>query len=286
MLVFDDGESVGSLSSGCVEAAIVSQAVELLGNPTPLMVRYGQGSPYIDIRLPCGGGMDVLFLPHPDPNIFQSILDRLHQRRPATIVLGLAGAIHMLDHPTPCSVSRGSLVVTHSPPMRIVCLGNGAEMLAFMDLAASFGAIVEVLSPAAEIIDSATARGQRATRLLSPSSEVPIEGDSRTAFLFLFHDHDWEPPLLARVLREDSFWIGAMGSPRTHQHRLAALEELGIAPHHRTRVRGPIGLIPSSRDPATLALSALAEIVGASSASGLPRGNMTDGEIEKCAEPA
>ena len=265
MLVFDDGESVGSLSSGCVEAAIVSQALELLGNPRPLVVRYGQGSPYIDIRLPCGGGMDVLFLPHPAPGLFQSILDRLHRRQPATVALGLTGGSRLLDQPAASGVARDSLVITHVPPMRIVCLGNGAEMLAFMDIAAAFGAIIEVLSPSLEIVAAAVARGHRGARLLSPSSLVPVEGDPWTAFLFLFHDHDWEPPLLARVLPLESFWVGAMGSPRTQKDRLAALSEMGVAEHLRQRVRGPIGLIPSSRAPATLALSALAEIVDAAS---------------------
>src|SRR3546814_17256123 len=90
-----------------------------------------------------------------------------------------------------------------------------------------------------------------------------LEGDPWTAFLFLFHNHDWEPPLLARALETESFWVGAMGSPRTQKARRAALKAYGIEEEIIARVRGPIGLIPPTRDPATLGLSAFAEIAGA-----------------------
>src|SRR3546814_10428076 len=82
-----------------------------------------------------------------------------------------------------------------------------------------------------------------------------LEGDPWTAFLFLFHNHDWEPPLLARALETESFWVGAMGSPRTQKARRAALKAYGIEEEIIARVRGPIGLIPHTRDPATLGRS-------------------------------
>jgi xanthine dehydrogenase accessory factor len=81
--------------------------------------------------------------------------------------------------------------------------------------------------------------------------------------LFLFHDHDWEPDLLARALDTPALWIGAMGSERTQAARRAALAARGVDAKSIARVRGPVGLIPASRDPSTLALSAFAEIVGA-----------------------
>ena len=81
--------------------------------------------------------------------------------------------------------------------------------------------------------------------------------------LFLFHDHDWEPELLSRALATPAFWVGAMGSERTQSARRAALAAQGVGAEAIARVRGPVGLIPASRDPATLALSAFAEIVAA-----------------------
>jgi xanthine dehydrogenase accessory factor len=56
MAVADDGRSIGPLSGGCIEAAIVAEARDALRAGAARVVRFGVGSPYIDVRLPCGGG--------------------------------------------------------------------------------------------------------------------------------------------------------------------------------------------------------------------------------------
>ena len=78
--------------------------------------------------------------------------------------------------------------------------------------------------------------------------------------MFLFHDHAWEPSLLEQVITQPWFFIGAMGSRRTHANRLEQLRERGIAEEALARITAPLGLIPSARDPMTLALSALAQV--------------------------
>ena len=67
--------------------------------------------------------------------------------------------------------------------------------------------------------------------------------------------------LLRHLLARPAFYIGAQGSRATQASRLRQLAEMGVAPELRERVRGPIGLIPSSRDPKLLAISVLAEVV-------------------------
>lgn len=136
-------------------------------------------------------------------------------------------------------------------------------MLTVLKLARSFGAEVELYSPDAQMIKTVRAEGVPCTPLKFPGSPAELRGDPWTAFLFLFHDHDWEPLLLKRTLETASFWVGAMGSRRTQQARQAALAACGVPDDAIERVRGPIGIIPSSRDPSTRALSALAEIVAA-----------------------
>jgi xanthine dehydrogenase accessory factor len=265
MAVLDNGDSAGSFSSGCVETAIVTEALDVLREGRPRTVRFGQGSPYIDIRLPCGGGMDVLFLPDPPADMVDGALVRLETRRPLVLLLDPAGQLRVLPEETAevAGWRGGVFAVGHAPPLRLTLLGHGAEMLTTLRLARSFGAAVELYSPDDQVVEAGLAEGARSVRLLSAGSTVALEGDPWTAFLFLFHDHDWEPALLKEALATPSFWIGAMGSPRTQEARRAALAACGVPHEAIARVRGPIGLIPSSRDPATLALSALAEIVGA-----------------------
>ncbi len=79
--------------------------------------------------------------------------------------------------------------------------------------------------------------------------------------MFLFHGREWEEHLLPQALALPAFYTGAIGSRRTHTARLAALAAAGVAPERIKALRGHIGLIPATRDPATLALSVLGEIV-------------------------
>ena len=84
----------------------------------------------------------------------------------------------------------------------------------------------------------------------------------------MFHDHDWEPQILIQALAGPAFYIGAMGSERTHNMRQQALIERGIAAKDIARIEGPIGLIPSMRDANLLALSTLAQIVESAQKAG------------------
>jgi xanthine dehydrogenase accessory factor len=77
----------------------------------------------------------------------------------------------------------------------------------------------------------------------------------------LFHDHDWEPGILKAALAGDAFYIGALGSRRTHANRLDTLRKLGVSAADLDRITGPIGLVPSMRNATMLAISTMAEIV-------------------------
>src|SRR3546814_16748928 len=82
MAVLDNGDCAVSFSSGCVEAAIIAEAIEVFSESRPRVVRFGQGSPYIDIKLPCGGGIDALFLHDPSTDVLELALECFASRRP------------------------------------------------------------------------------------------------------------------------------------------------------------------------------------------------------------
>jgi xanthine dehydrogenase accessory factor len=88
-------------------------------------------------------------------------------------------------------------------------------------------------------------------------------GDPWSAVVFLFHDHAREPLLIERALSQPAFFIGAIGSRRTYTARLDTLRGRSIRQEALERIVSPLGLIPSARDPATLALSALSQVVDA-----------------------
>ncbi|GEN98530.1 hypothetical protein NSE01_03630 [Novosphingobium sediminis] len=252
MAVLADGRSAGSFSGGCVEAAVIAEAQDVLAKGYGRTVRYGVGSPYLDIRLPCGGGIDLLFTPHPDPAVLSEILARIDARKAAVLRLNEGGAA-LSSTPGAHGFQRA-----YAPPLRLVALGHGEDLTALVRLARAFGVTVEAFAPAT---DRHAAAEPGVIPLVSRTALPDLVGDPWTAFVFLFHDHDWEEMLLPHALAQDGFYHGAVGSARTHHARLAGLRTIGVPQASLDTLRGGIGLIPATRDPATLALSVLGELV-------------------------
>jgi xanthine dehydrogenase accessory factor len=272
MGVDERGDFIGSFSGGCIESAIVGEARRILSSGQAEIVRFGAGSPYIDIRLPCGGGIDILVTPDPPAALLREIVDRLEARQPVALALSAGGAIDLVP---PAMVDRDGWVgphfhVRHDPPIRIVIAGHGDEPVALARQALAYGAQVELLTPDAVAADRVRALGAPVTLLKATSRIPPLHFDPHSAMILLFHDHDWEEALLLSALEQPCFFIGAMGSRDTHARRVAMLEGRGVPASLRARIHGPIGLIPASRDPDTLALSVLAELVEAARAIPAP----------------
>jgi len=262
MAVRGDGRFVGSFSGGCVEAAVVAEARQVLANGAASLVRFGAGSHYIDIRLPCGGGIDLLFTPDPPLALLRDAVTLLETRAPVALKLGRNGSVTLDEGGVgaSCWVDGHSFVARHEPDLRLVIAGHGAETAAMVRLATGFGAQVHVLTPDEELLRQCLLPGVTGDLLLTARSPVDLGLDCHSAFIVLFHDHDWEPQLLARALTSEAFIIGAMGSRTTHAQRCAALESLGLPAAAIARIVGPVGLIPATRDPELLALSILAQI--------------------------
>jgi xanthine dehydrogenase accessory factor len=241
MVVAANGRTLGSFSGGCIDGAIVAEAQAALAAKASRLVRFGVGSPYVDVRLPCGGGIDLLFEPQPDAAAVDAALAALAARQPASLALG-------------------GYTCHYAPPLRIVALGQGEDLLALARLAASFGAQVEAHTPDAALLADLRACGASADHLASRTQPPQLAGDPWTAFVFFFHDHDWEEALMPPTLAQTAFYHGAIGSRATHAARLAMLQSAGVPGPHIALMRGHIGMIAATRQPAMLALSVLAEV--------------------------
>lgn len=260
MAVAADGRRIGSFSGGCVEDAVAAEALEALRDGWGRVVRYGIGSPYIDIRLPCGGGIDLLFTPRPDAKAIAATLDMLDRRNAVALDLG-CDSVKVLDQPMPRAWDGHSLHHAYQPSLRIHALGQGEDLIAFARLGAAFGAHIHALTPDHNTRQVLAGEGIEATFLPSRTTLPIAQSDPWTAIVFLFHGRDWEELLLPQAMKLSTFYLGAIGSRRTHAARLAMLAQAGIPAESIGALRGHIGVIPATRDPATLALSILGEIV-------------------------
>ncbi len=254
--VADDGEMHGYLSNGCIDRDIQLQAMEALRSGERRLVRYGKGSQFLDLKLPCGGALTVLLDPKPDPNVLADAHTALSHRQLAQM------------HFSPPREDAGAGVVAktfkYAPKFRLCLAGRGAVFQAVVRAAAASGFEVYALSPDEEDIDAISeCLSAPAQRLTHPGSAVDLSLlDAHSAFLTLFHDHEWETALLREALKSDARFIGCMGSKRAHENRAQDLLAMGVDPEQVERIQGPIGLVPSLRDANLIALSALAQISG------------------------
>ena len=260
LVVDAHGNFAGSLSGGCIEAAVVAEALQVIKAGVPRQVRYGAGSGYLDIKLPCGGGIDLYFNEIMDHNLGADILAKFDERQSLTLrVTKYDGGIELMSGAAKFGFvdSPDYLTINHIPPLRIVVFGQGATIPILRDMAVITGADVAVLSPERGVIEHMP----DAHFLKSPNAILPVTFDAWSAAIMLFHDHDWDHVLLARILDGPSFYFGAMGSHKTHNMRCEMLRANNIDEELIAKIIAPIGLIPSMRDPETLAVSILAQVV-------------------------
>jgi xanthine dehydrogenase accessory factor len=262
MAVSETGAWSGSLSGGCVEAAVVAEAKRIIATDQTQLVRYGAGSPYIDVRLPCGGGLDLLFTPNPPANMLRPAYERLSTRSPVSLLLVRDGRVSVRASVLDDKIGwiDDTFLVQHDPDLRLLIVGHGEEAICLAALASTFGAEVTVLTPDVRVADAVARNGLPVKQLQTPRRTSHLVTDPYTAVVLLFHNHDWEPELLGQALESEAFFVGAMGSRRTHAKRIEILRENGIRASSIARLVAPLGLIPSTRDPDTLALSILSQI--------------------------
>lgn len=266
MGVCEDGSFVGSLSGGCIESAVVAEALEALEDCAPRVVRFGSGSPYIDIKLPCGGGLDIHFQPLLDAVLVDQCQQAIAGRRPFSLRLPLtADAPEVLNqfHPIVFSRSDPFAVIGHWPEPRLLIIGHGAAVSSLAKLSAHMNAAVDVLTSDDALLRELQADCVSAQLLSTPTEVGKITSDDWTAIVFLFHDHDWEIALMAHALTQPHFYLGAMGGRKAHAFRAEALKNLGCSDQQISEIQAPIGLFHSSRDADTLALSTLSQVIEA-----------------------
>lgn len=252
LAVTEDEVFAGYVSNGCVDADVAHQGLAALREGASRQVRYGEGSPYRDVRLPCGGSMELMIVPLPARAVVAEAVRLLEAREMVALEFDNSG-LHLGGR----SLGKRFRHV-YVPPLQLAIAGKGMETVALARLAKEAQFDVVVFSPEDEVLQTG---GIRTARLMSPQTPPTWPDDPWTAIVLLFHDHDGELTLLRTALATRAFYVGAMGAARTHEARCRSLAEAGVPGEAIARIRAPIGLVPSSRDASSLAVSVLAEIV-------------------------
>ncbi len=264
MTIMTDGHRAGSLSSGCIEADVSLHATQCLKTGQPKTLLYGRGSPFVDIQLPCGGGLQITLIPNPDAAVLKAIQTARIKRQAISFTLAPDSGALAIAPPAPTGWIDGQFVKLIEPELQFFIFGKGPEASTFAAMAKSCAFETLLLSPDQETRDFAAHMGCATQALDGMTFPTNIQPDARSAIILFFHDHEWEPPILMGALNTPAFYIGAQGSQRARDLRHAEMTALGAKKADIARLYGPIGLMPSARDARSLAVSVLAEVLTAS----------------------
>ncbi len=276
MVVSGNGDMQGSVSGGCVEGAVVVEALEALADGKPRLLEYGvsDGDAFA-VGLACGGTIRILVEPvgmgGMPVEILQALVAARAKRSPVAYEVALDGSARFWvaqGHEDRFRMDRSGLsedsktfIHIHNPPLRLIIVGavHIAQALVGMAQAAGFDPLVvdprEAFGSEARFPDAAIINDW-------PDAALDTIGvDGRCAVVLLTHDPKLDDPALHIALESKAFYIGALGSKRTHASRVERLTAAGFTPDQIGRIKGPIGLNIGASGPAEIAVSILAQII-------------------------
>ncbi|TWA59605.1 putative sulfurylase large subunit (molybdopterin cytosine dinucleotide biosynthesis) [Azospirillum baldaniorum] len=151
-------------------------------------------------------------------------------------------------------------VQTHNPPLRLLVIGAVHIAQALAPLAALTGYAVTVIDPRGSFATESRFPGVALHDSWPDEALSALTIDNRTAVVTLTHDPKLDDPALLVALRSPAFYVGSLGSKRTHAKRLERLKEQGVTDAELARIHAPVGLDIGAVTPAEIALSVMAQI--------------------------
>lgn len=295
LAVAEDGAFLGSVSGGCIEAAVVAEALEVIAAGKPRLLDFGITDERAwEVGLSCGGKMTVFVEAAPPLEDLKSLVtDRpvarvsdLNTGAQALVRLDKVGGGLDLSAET-ITAARHALVEDRSMtlegsdaalfaavfglPVRVIVVGavHIAQVLVPMATLAGFEVIV--IDPRRGFASDQRFPDASIRRDWPDDALAALGLNARTALVTLTHDPKLDDPALKAALASDAFYVGALGSRRTHAKRLDRLKALGVSDTSLARIHAPVGLDLGGRKPAEIAVSILAQIVAARYGKGLGR---------------
>jgi xanthine dehydrogenase accessory factor len=275
LIIDADGAMEGSVSGGCVEGAVITEAIDAVADGQQRLLEFGvSDDEAFAVGLACGGEIKVLVEPI-GPVIPVELLESLVEARdsavPIAYVTDLESGRPSLKaasaYPDRFRQDRSGItedgstfVAIHNPPLRMVVVGavHIAQHLISMAKACGYQTI---------LIDPRPAFGSQDRfpdeTILDDWPDEALRGlklDARTAVVTLTHDPKLDDPAIVTVLESEAFYLGCLGSTRTHAKRIERLADVGFTTEELSRIHAPVGLDLGGRDPAEIAVSIMAQV--------------------------
>ncbi len=267
LAVRDDGLFEGSVSGGCVEGDVITEAIDLIAAGGAKRLDYGVADATAwEVGLACGGKISVLVQAVADSRFPPALIDRLLDARANGVAVtlttdlasGTTAEVADASHAAP-----DSFVQAYAPPLRLAIIGAVHIAQSLVPIARLIGYAPLVIDPRGLFAKDARFDG------IALDDDWPDEALARwrpnaaSAVVALSHDPKLDDVALAAALRSKAFYIAALGSRKNHTSRLERLASLGFDGATLARVRGPAGLDIGAANPAEIALSIAAQMTAA-----------------------
>ncbi len=274
LVVAGDGRIEGSVSGGCVEGAVIVEALEALEDGKHRMLEFGvSDEDAFAVGLACGGTIRVLVEPVgtalPEDLLAELVAARTGRSALAYEVHVGTGARRLVrdGYPDRMRMDRSgfeddgqTFVAVHNPPLRLIVVGAVHIAQALVPMARIVGYDPVVVDPRETFGSSDRFPGETIVQDWPDEAVAQLGMDARTALVLLTHDPKLDDPALQAALASDVFYIGALGSTRTHAKRVERMKAAGFSNEQIARIHGPVGLDIGAAGPAEIAVSILAEM--------------------------
>jgi xanthine dehydrogenase accessory factor len=281
LVVGEGAEMMGSVSGGCVEGAVVAEALEALEDGRSRLLTFGvSDDDAFTVGLACGGTIRVTVEPvgigeGPPLGLLRDLVALRAARTPAVCAVRpdtwerrlLTGPGDPLwpEAKAALAADRSGFagewfLGVHNPPLRLAIIGAVHIAQALVPMARIAGYDVLVIDPREAFASSERFPGTRLSHDWADLALADFGLDSRTALVALTHDPKLDDPALAAALRATPFYVGALGSTRTHAKRADRLRSAGFSEAEIARIHAPIGAPIGASSPAEIAVAILAQI--------------------------
>lgn len=279
LAISGEGVIEGSVSGGCVEGAVIVEALEALAEGEARELEFGvSDQDAFAVGLACGGTIRVLVEPvgavMPEALLAELCAARA-AREAAAYVVDLDAGTRRLARVAGADAALAerfrmdrsgfepesrTFVGIHNPPLRLIVVGAVHIAQALVPMARIAGYDPVIIDPRETFGSEHRFPGERLLHDWPDDAVEAIGLDARTALVLLTHDPKLDDPALEKALRSKVFYIGALGSTRTHGKRLTRLEAAGFTEAEIARIHGPIGLDIGAAGPSEIAVSIMAEM--------------------------
>ena len=268
MAIDQNGEIIGSVSGGCIEAAVITEGIKSLSDGKTRVKDYGISNDMAwEVGLACGGELKVLIQPlQIEDKIIFSIVESIRKREVIKLKINTKSGLRTIDK----SISQQSSsfnqlmnefihIIDPKPRLFIIGAVHIAQELVKLATIADFE--ITLIDP----------RNHFATKKRFPNCQIindwpdialsKFKFDKATHLVTLTHDPKIDDPALIYSLKKNIGYVGSLGSKKTHQKRCERLSLLGFNQNDLNKIHGPIGLDIKAKNPAEIAISILGEII-------------------------